>query len=148
MNAKALVEMKMKYREAVQNSSKPAIKELFEEFFAAAPSIKAVTWTQYTPGFNDGDPCRFGVHEFSYCLDLSKVENDEDEHEDEETGYMSSYSLHDKAEPDVRAALVALEDQTGELDELMEAAFGDGVRVTVTNDGGCEFKVQDYDCGY
>jgi hypothetical protein len=26
------------------------------------PTIKAFGWTQYTPYFNDGEPCTFGVH--------------------------------------------------------------------------------------
>jgi hypothetical protein len=40
-----------------------------KEFLAAIDSlfafafVEAVGWTQYTPYFNDGEPCEFGIHE-------------------------------------------------------------------------------------
>lgn len=37
---------------------------LFAGLFEAFPFAEAVVWTQYTPGFNDGEPCTFGVHDF------------------------------------------------------------------------------------
>jgi hypothetical protein len=35
---------------------------MFTELFAEAPTLKSFGWTQYTPYFNDGDTCEFGVH--------------------------------------------------------------------------------------
>lgn len=36
--------------------------EMLDAVFAADPEVTALGWTQYTPGFNDGDPCTFDVH--------------------------------------------------------------------------------------
>jgi hypothetical protein len=38
---------------------------MFTELFAEAPNLKSFGWTQYTPYFNDGDSCEFGVN-FDY----------------------------------------------------------------------------------
>jgi len=38
---------------------KTSMKEIFEQF----PEISLLVWEQYTPYFNDGDECTFGVHE-------------------------------------------------------------------------------------
>jgi hypothetical protein len=38
-----------------------ALLVAFAEQFAANPAVKCMIWTQYTPYFNDGDPCTFRV---------------------------------------------------------------------------------------
>ncbi len=38
---------------------------MFKTIFEQAPKLKSFGWTQYTPYFNDGDTCEFGVH-FDY----------------------------------------------------------------------------------
>lgn len=35
---------------------------MFVSIFEQAPTLKSFGWTQYTPYFNDGDTCEFGVH--------------------------------------------------------------------------------------
>lgn len=35
---------------------------VFAEAFRRNPLIKCMIWTQYTPYFNDGDPCEFSAH--------------------------------------------------------------------------------------
>lgn len=37
------------------------IKTSIAEFLKKYPMIESVSWPQYTPGFNDGDPCYFTV---------------------------------------------------------------------------------------
>lgn len=39
-----------------------AFHEGCKELFAAYPAIKSFGWTQFTPFFNDGDQCVFGVY--------------------------------------------------------------------------------------
>ena len=40
--------------------------ELFKSFFEENPEINSVQWTQYTPYFNDGEECVFGVNDITY----------------------------------------------------------------------------------
>lgn len=38
-----------------------ALKETFQDYFTKFPELAAIMWTQYTPSFNDGDPCTLTV---------------------------------------------------------------------------------------
>ena len=87
-----------KYQEDVAVDQKSAA-----EFLAALDTVlgiagvKKVRWTQYTPYFNDGDPCEFSLNEFTVKLGKKfGVGKEEGEHED---GYLSTYDFQDHTEP-------------------------------------------------
>lgn len=48
---------------------KVAFEPAFAHFFKKFPQVTAIVWTQYTPYFNDGDPCEFGVHTKYFTTD-------------------------------------------------------------------------------
>jgi hypothetical protein len=48
--------------------SKKGFSEVFREFFDKNPQIENIFWRQYTPYFNDGEPCEFSVHDVSFTL--------------------------------------------------------------------------------
>jgi ArsR family metal-binding transcriptional regulator len=52
-----------------------ALTAVFEEY----PQVESISWTQYTPYFNDGDACEFSVNSYSIELntDEVKIENSE-----------------------------------------------------------------------
>lgn len=50
-------------RAEFKTKAQAAMKESFKEVFDLFPEITAIRWVQYTPYFNDGDTCEFGVHE-------------------------------------------------------------------------------------
>ena len=52
----------------------------------ANPVVEAVKWRQYTPYFNDGEPCVFGVHE-----PYVKLVGADPEAGDYEDGFIDSY---------------------------------------------------------
>lgn len=57
--------------------------------------VDSFGWTQYTPYFNDGEPCVFGTGELFI---VSKNDKDNDEHEEiyyESTGEFGSYGTKD-----------------------------------------------------
>lgn len=59
-----------------QEKAKAAMNEIFKEFFKENPSISAIHWNQYTPYFNDGEPCEFSVSDFNFFIGPeSEVEN-------------------------------------------------------------------------
>lgn len=55
----------------IQEKGASALKELFSEFFKAHPEARSIVWTQYTPYFNDGEPCVFGVGDLELRVDDS-----------------------------------------------------------------------------
>ncbi len=58
-----LQEAKKAYEDAKEKLGKDAIRALFKDLFAAFPGMTAVEWAQYTPYFNDGDPCIFRLND-------------------------------------------------------------------------------------
>jgi hypothetical protein len=42
---------------------KEELSNVMKDFFQENPEVQCICWTQYTPHFNDGEPCEFGVHE-------------------------------------------------------------------------------------
>ena len=66
-----IIDLKQQLDAKLKGFGKEAIAEAFAPFFAANPNIDGIYWTQYTPYFNDGDPCEFSVHDPSIILTLA-----------------------------------------------------------------------------
>lgn len=136
----------------------------------AVPGVEAVRWQQYTPSFNDGEACEFGVHEASVKIagDRIDVEDDdtgEDYYESESgNGYRTEYDLYgydystkeyrrkfvDLGEYDAEAIFNALDAferviQSGRHDTLLNDKFGDPADVIATRDG---FTIEYYETPY
>lgn len=55
----ALVAEFEKVHKEFKEKAQSLLKESFKDFWDNNPKIEMVTWTQYTPYFNDGEPCEF-----------------------------------------------------------------------------------------
>lgn len=131
------------------------------------PRVLAVRWRQYTPYFNDGDPCEFGVGEFGvkiakeegekfeYLLveDDDFDEDDEDQEGDYGDGFISDYGLWDY-EPgnyskrvykpgmeEIAAILSPLQEAQGHCETFLYDSFGDHAVITATKEG---FRLEEY----
>lgn len=146
-----------KFREKAQE----LFKDTTREFFDKNPGITAVIWTQYTPFFNDGDTCEFGVHE-PYFTNANDEQFEDitrwGEYEGEEEGVWSEsdwiltgdgdYVRERRAKLDLTkidapsvikfSRLI----QSSDMEDVMEAMFGDHVRVVATRNG---FDVEECD---
>jgi len=121
----ALVEAQNSYLEKLRNTGEDALKEAFKEIFDKHPSIYSISWKQYTPYFNDGDPCYFRVGEWD--IEWADSEEDEELTEDDD---------QDKVIADVDGLFSLLSD------DLLESVLGDHIRVVVTAEG---ISVDEYD---
>jgi hypothetical protein len=143
--------------QAPEDQFLPALDELL-----AVPGVEAVRWEQYTPYFNDGDPCVFGIGEVRV-----KVAGHE-EGGDYDDGFLSSYDTYTyernedgqidwgnnpKQIPlefagisanDLKAAIIRAEKKAfnGQHNVLLAREFGDHAQVTATKDG---FNVEYYE---
>ena len=61
-----IIEKYSEAKNAFQTEAPGLLKEEFKEFFKKVPEVKVIKWAQYTPYFNDGDACIFGVNEPTY----------------------------------------------------------------------------------
>lgn len=58
------LQAKEEYQNKVSKIGKATLTEEFKKLFEDVPELESLKWTQYTPHFNDGDACVFGVHDF------------------------------------------------------------------------------------
>jgi hypothetical protein len=126
-------------------------KESLKSFFELNPGINALRWTQYTPYFNDGDACVFGVNDVYFTNAKGEQLNDVNswgwgEYEgDDEDVWAESYMTYLSGKQGVNAAsceFLSSMINSSEMVDIMEQMFGDHVCVTVTREG---IDVEEYD---
>ncbi len=126
--------LKSEYDVAVKALGKEALGDAFKAVFDAYPEILAVKWAQYTPYFNDGEPCEFSVGEFYVKKDGPEPDGGYD---DEDGFCYLSYS--DKTA--VTEAVRGLHRTANELEDVFKETFGDHAEVVATREG---FGVEEY----
>lgn len=114
----------------------------------AVPGVEAVKWNQYTPYFNDGDACEFGIGE-AYV----RVTGEDEEAGEYEDGYISSYEMgtyvratNDYAPKpgyeEILPPYEAFASAMGHFEEFLSENFGDHAEITATTKG---FAIEHYD---
>lgn len=133
---KKLMDLKAEYDKTLSEQGEQALKEAFKEFFTKHPQVGTISWTQYTPYFNDGDACYFSRHEL-------EIDEEDDEDYDDDDGEEGEEQEEVAAEPVEDATLwddlMKLEDIP---DDVYESVFGDHARIVATPD---QFEVTEYD---
>lgn len=141
------------YSRAVQQP----IEDLYPIFKRAFDSgAKAIKWNQYTPGFNDGDPCEFtvGMPHVTSNAEVARAWLDNDIPDLElaygpQAGYYDEYEYsYDGTHPDGKE----MDDLVGTIpveaeafEDALRATFGNYTEIVVTPESVVQF---DYDCGY
>lgn len=142
-----LAKLREAMKKVIEEKGKPALLEMASEAFAFE-EVEAVRWPQYTPSFNDGDPCTFSVGDVTVKLKGTDEKNDEDGDEDyeDEDGFLDSYSDRVKAIKGLGDAMDEIGAALSENEDVLEQVFSNNVKVTVSRDG--KIEIDDYDCGY
>lgn len=124
-----LKELKAAYDKKIKDDGEAALGEAFKEVFDKFPDLKAITWVQYTPYFNDGDTCTFSVHDFDVNF------NDED--------YNYGDTLWElRNDPSKKELIEAIRTLRQELpSDVLEYIFGDHAKIVATPTG---FKVTEF----
>lgn len=158
-------------RALMQVAGETALKELFAGIFKEFPEVLAIGWCQYTPGFNDGDPCLFSLNDVMVVTTESLAEWPSAlEGVAEGEGWQSAYNFTDykngpiiaigtrhngepwdRREPIQSPLAKMLNELTGLLSsaaglDFLDTSFGNDKEIIALPSG--EFKVDDYDCGY
>lgn len=120
-------------KKTVKEKSQEALKASFKELFDAHPTILGLRWTQYTPYFNDGEPCRFSVNEpYAKFVDTAEDAGD----------YGDGFDIIPWRKEDQSDATRAIDDLFGLIaQDVMLESFGDHAKITATRDG---FEVDEY----
>jgi hypothetical protein len=134
-----LVESKAAMNKAFEEAkgvAKAAMSEACAEVFAENPDLLAFRWAQYTPYFNDGDPCTFGTHDVYF-----KFSDTPDEAGDYGDGFVDIWR-DEKREP-LRKRVNSIMSTVG--DDLLQELFEDHSQVTVHRDGRIEREEYSHD---
>lgn len=156
------------YRTPTPQKGPEEFLEALDGFFAKYPFVSFIRWAQGTPGFNDGEPCTFDLHEARFGLNDPDSEVDED-HEDFDGEYgdntFTSSALYDLADwknGDYtrvwKTSLLGHEipstfyedfhtfaSEWDAYSDIFQEKFGDPAETTATRDG---FNVEYYEIGY
>ena len=103
------------------------LKTVFKAVFAEYPNVTRLTWRQYTPYFNDGDPCVFSVHDLE-VFDETCTISDEDDYEE---GVDVSWGQGAARYPLLTAVSACLPESC----DLLLEMFGDHCKIVVTPTG-------------
>lgn len=140
------------YEKLAESNSKLVI-ELLRDFIRSTPELEAVRWEQYTPHFNDGDPCVFSVNYLKAKFAPGVLPDDQ--LGDGEDGFLDEWSYENQLEKvkdaltferydRIEKVLQSVDKLHGALEilgEPVKKTFGDGKQVTVTKEG---IDVEDY----
>ena len=144
--------LREKYLQSLSDSFESVLLSMTKELFELDHKVKGISWTQYTPHFNDGDPCTFSVNEVELCLSWEDAKENERvlygacevevENDELAVANTSSYALKsygtEEQKPRFEPLLELLDEIQGVLvmyESLLETTYGDGVRVIVTPTG-------------
>jgi hypothetical protein len=146
--------LKKRYEKMVNAFKEEDFKGWFLEYFKLYPFITSIKWTQYTPYFNDGDPCVFCIHEPELELSAAfvaanpglelvgsgyskKTQDELDDYPDEEEVKSLTLDTYEftkeqgKAYPDMREAVSSITDLF-EAEDILLHVFGDHAEIVVT----------------
>lgn len=141
----AIVEEYNVQKKALSERMAGQIQSIFDAFFDKYPMVKTIHWTQYTPYFNDGDPCEFGVHEFRYTeTPVDKVDEREYTWGEGDDGAIDMYQDDNKLMYEDTVKLEKVLQQSEIFEEIFQQTYGDGVWVKVFR-GGYENEEWDHD---
>lgn len=157
------------YNKPVTQKGPEEFLAMIDEFFVDHPECTFIRWAQGTPGFNDGEPCTFDIHETRFGFSDHDEEIDDDEkdedygdnsfsasglsnvHWNEEGNYRGGYyTTYDKMFNGVLFTEEVIDEYRNfgigrEFEQLVNEKFGDPAEVTATREG---FNVEYYDIGH
>lgn len=141
-----------------------ALKEMVNEIFDAYPGLQSFGWTQYTPYFNDGDTCVFGVNNDHYSILINGYNSDQGRPDEWECPKCSREHDTDvlfcpkdgTPKPETQAEAMDEKSRTDAAklissmlqnfdDPMMLDLYGDHVTVTIHRDGSATKEEYEHD---
>lgn len=131
-------------QEQLRTESKSAFTEGSKDFFERYPNLDSFGWTQYTPYFNDGEPCEFQVRADN---DWDLRINGERPGESDQWEYIpGTYEKTHIAHPELHDVADELSEFIYAIpEEAMKSMFDDHVTVTVHRSGEVETEYYEHE---
>jgi len=147
-----LARARKQYEDQLKELGDGAAKGIAEAIAAALPAGYCLHWAQYTPYFNDGEPCEFSVHD-AYLRKIDLPEDAEEREDaileilhggretDDDIYLTDSYGGSERWSTPVQEGLSVAQMKAVKAiwdslpEDMLEAAFGDHTAVVVLGDG-------------
>jgi hypothetical protein len=123
---------KKELEQFVNKNSRQLVKDYVQDFMTTHPLASAIRWRQYTPYFNDGEPCVFRVGEVHV---LRREPTKEDLEMDPYDGDWEE-SDPSKKDPLLKALSKFEEEISGPMEDMLQVAFGDHKDIIVSQKNG------------
>ena len=134
MSFSSLIDSHKEYKNKFEKQAKADLMDEFGKLFNAYPQVSAIRWNQYTPYFNDGDACVFGVGSIEVLIEAVKGFNGR-------SGWCSSYQIKTKKLSD---AIDEISRGVQAIPEIMQQAFGDHAECSIER-GSTEIVVEEFE---
>lgn len=123
-----LIEEYEKKRKELSDSCLDLLKLEFNKFFEENPEVVNFNWTQYTQGFNDGEPCEFYVYDIWFTTTSEALKAEEEGNRLAGEDYAVDHS-------DLTPNMLQMEALIQSVPlPIMKDVFGDGVQVIVNKE--------------
>lgn len=106
----------------LQETGEEFLVEHFKKTFEENPKLETVSWSQYTPYFNDGEECTFSSNHEWADIEGEGLKYDSPE--------------YNKIKDDIREFLSQFDN------DLLKHMFGDHVKIVITKEG---ISIEEYD---
>ena len=143
-------QMKKEYEEVIQKFGKEMFNSATKELFENNPKLNSFTWNQYTPYFNDGDTCEFGVNRDYFTINRTGKSLEcwgMDRWKDPVYKYTPDPKDYDCDSVDELISIVKGISKVLDLfeDDDLLMMFGDHAEITVFRDGDIDIDSYDHD---
>ena len=127
-----------------ENESKHVFGKVMKKFFESFPEVERIVWTQYTPYFNDGDPCEFTIGEMFFVPHNIKDEDGEEiepecmnNYDWDEYSFSTYNESGDPLKPseELGDAMSDVESMLYDVEDFLRSSLGEHIEITVTKDG-------------
>lgn len=137
------------YHQMVVDNGKSIFSELAQDVFDKNPKLINFQWNQYTPYFNDGDECIFGVNRDYFNINTDSSESYFDLWYLESEKYRQDIKYNEYGFDTLDELIQAVKDIKELMnvfsDEDFKDIFGDHAQVTISNNGEIEVDGYDHD---
>ena len=111
--------------------------DIFKEIFIKYPELKCFRWNQYSPSFNDGEPCTFKVSDIYFLTKDSKIDPTEEDFENDWSYILFNENIRNP----LQKTLQTLEDILINNGDILNSLYGDGYQITAYAD---KIEIDDY----
>lgn len=147
---KALIELNSimeDARNAMRANAKRALMAAVKSYFKSHPETEFIGWRQYTPGFNDGEPCYHSMGEVVIACPALREKMMAGHYElgfewsEVDFSYLEDESYYIDLDKETKTLIEII----ASMEDAWEDVFGTNTHIMLYPD---KVVVEEYDCGY